>query len=34
MATLQRENPGKARRQLRDVIKVLEIALTSRLAKK
>lgn len=34
MATMKRENPGEARRQLRDVIKVLEVALTSKLAKK
>ena len=34
MATMKRENPGKARRQLRDVIKVLEVALTSELAKR
>jgi hypothetical protein len=34
MATLKREYPGKARRQLRDVIAILEVALTSALAKK
>jgi len=34
MATLQREHPGETRRQLRDVIEVLEVALTSKLAKK
>ena len=34
MATMRKENPGKARRQLRDVIEILEAALTSTLAKK
>lgn len=34
MATLRKENPGNARRQLRDVIEILETALTSKLAKK
>lgn len=34
MATLQREHPGMARKQLRDVVAILEVALTSKLAKK
>ncbi len=33
MATLRKEYPGQARRQLRDVVRVLEVALTSKLAK-
>jgi len=33
MATLQRRNPGQTRRQLHDVIEMLEVALTSKLAK-
>jgi len=34
MATMKKEHPGLAQRQLRDVIRVLEVVLTSKLAKK
>jgi Zn-dependent M28 family amino/carboxypeptidase len=34
VATMKKENPGLAQRQLRDLIKVLDVVLTSKLAKK
>jgi hypothetical protein len=34
MATLEKQNPGATQSQLRDVVMVLEVALTSKLAKK
>ena len=32
MATMEKENPGLAQRQLRDVVRVLDVVLTSELA--